>query len=146
MSPGLTATSGTLFVALARACASFLLGHRTKRPGLINESLRDLQAKSVTLHLHAEALGSADVDVVLRQIHAVASFVRAQRFDGREDRGHAGLVLDLLEQLLADQKRLDAFLNDLSERPRDHEGRVLDVQRVRDGKGAHVWFGVAERA
>jgi hypothetical protein len=61
----------------------------------------------VPLHLHAEALRSADVDVVLRQIHAVASFVRAERFDGREDRGHSRLVLDLLEQLLADQKRFE---------------------------------------
>jgi len=31
----------------------------------------------VTLDLHAEALGAADVDVVLRQIHAVASHAGA---------------------------------------------------------------------
>lgn len=105
---------------------------RTRRPGLINESLGDLQAQTVTLHADAEALRSADVDVVLRQIHSVASFVRAQRLDGGEDRGHSRLVLDLLEQALADQKRLDSFLNDGGHRAGNHEGRVLDVQRVLD--------------
>ena len=93
----------------------------------------------MTLDLHAEALGAADVDVVLGQIHAVASHVRAERFNGGEDRGHARLVLDLLKQLLADQKGLDALLDDLRHRPRDHESRVLDVQRVLDGDGVSVW-------
>ena len=53
--------------------------------------------------------------------------------DGREDGGHSRLVGDLLQQLFADQKGLDAFLDDLRHSPRDHEGRVLNVQRVLDG-------------
>ena len=67
----------------------------------------------MTLDLHGEALRTADVEVVDRQIHAVAGQVSTQRLDRREHRGHAGLVLNLLEQLLADQERLDAFLDDL---------------------------------
>jgi hypothetical protein len=67
----------------------------------------------VTLDLDGEALGTADVDVVDREIHAVAGEVSAERLDRREHRGHARLVLDLLEQLLADEKGLDAFLHDL---------------------------------
>jgi hypothetical protein len=59
----------------------------------------------VPLDLHAEALGSTDVDVVLRQVHAVARFISAQGLDRREDGRHSRLVLDLLQQLLADQKR-----------------------------------------
>ena len=79
----------------------------------MNETLRDLQAKAVTLDLHGEALGTADVDVVDRQIHAVAGEISTERLNGREHRGHTGLVLDLLKQLFADQERLDAFLDDL---------------------------------
>ena len=67
----------------------------------------------MTLDLDGEALGTADVDVVDREIHAVAGEVSAERFDRREHGGHARLVLDLLEQLLADEKGLDAFLHDL---------------------------------
>jgi len=33
--------------------------------------------------------------------------------DGREDGSHSWLIRDLLQQLLADQKGLDAFLDDL---------------------------------
>src|SRR4051794_33844609 len=55
--------------------------------------------------------------------------------DRQEDRGHAGLVLDLLEQLLADEKGLDAFLDDLRHGPRNHEGRVLNIQSVGDRDG-----------
>lgn len=82
-------------------------------PDWSTNRIRDLQGKTVPLDLHAEALGAADVDVVLRQIHAVASHVGAERLDGREHRGHARLVLDLGKELLADQEGLDAFLDDL---------------------------------
>ncbi len=108
--------------------------------GLVDEALGDLQTKTVTLHGDAEALGSADVDVVDRQIHAVAGFLCPQGLDGREDRLHAGLELDALVQRGSDQEGLDAFLNDLRHRPGNHEGRILDIQGVLQG---HV-FGRCE--
>ena len=60
------------------------------------------------------------------------------------DGGHARLVLDLLEQLLADEKGLDAFLNDRGHRTRDHESGVLYVQRVVDRHASmlELWFVV----
>jgi hypothetical protein len=48
-------------------------------------------------------LRAANVDVVDRQIHAVASHLCAEVFNRGEDGGHSRLVLDLLEQLFADQ-------------------------------------------
>jgi hypothetical protein len=84
-----------------------------KRPGLVDESLGDLQTKTMTFHRHAEALRSADVDVVDREIHSIAGFFCAQGLDGREHGLHSGLELDTLQQGSADQQGLDAFLNDL---------------------------------
>jgi len=82
---------------------------------------------------HTEALGASDVDVVDGKIHSVAGFVGAERFDGREDGGHAGLVSHLLQQAGGDEHRLDAFLHDGGHGARDHEGRVLNSKRVLDG-------------
>jgi hypothetical protein len=65
---------------------------------------------------------------------------------GRKDRGHARLVLNLLKQLLADQEGLDAFLDDLRHRPRNHEGGVLDVQRVGDRNAFAGVFGLSRGA
>jgi hypothetical protein len=84
----------------------------------------------VTLDLHGEALRTADVDVVDREIHAVAGEVSAERFDRREHGGHARLVLDLLEQLLADEKGLDAFLHDLGHAQALVGGRPESILRT----------------
>jgi hypothetical protein len=98
--------------------------------GLVDETLRDLEGKTVTGHVDAEGLRTSDVDVVGRQVHAVAGFFRAQWFDGREDRHHSLFVGNALQKVLADEIRLDAFLDDLGHGAGNHELSVLDIQRV----------------
>ena len=90
----------------------------------------NLEAEAVPLYGHAEALRSTDVDVDERNVRAVGNFLCTQRLDGREHRHHALLILDALQEVGADEERLDAFLHHLGHDARNEERSVLHVHRV----------------
>ncbi len=69
----------------------------------------------MTGHVDGEALRTGNVDVVVRQVHAVAGFLCTQRLDGGEHGLHARLIGHALQEGGTDQKRFDPLLHDLGQ-------------------------------